>query len=126
MKFAESVVTLCGQLPHTMAAQRIAGQLHDAGTSVGANYRASCCARSRREFISKISQAYEEADECGYWLDLLVTSRIVSSERVADLRTEADELSRILAASRRTAQRHERHRNDPAHAINNRQSVNRR
>ena len=60
-------------------------QLLRSGTSVAANYRAACRARSRAEFISKIGVVVEEADECALWIELLADSGIMKKERLAEL-----------------------------------------
>jgi four helix bundle protein len=74
-----------------------------AGTSVAANYRAVCRARSPAEFVSKIGVAVEEADETIFWLELLVETGIVPRIRMEKLLAEPNELLAILAASQRTA-----------------------
>lgn len=102
-KFADDIVELCAALPGTSRAQQIAEQLQDAGTSVGANYHAACQARSRREFISKISTCLEEADESRYWLQVIETARLLPASRLAGLIGESAELSKIFAASGQTA-----------------------
>ena len=76
-RFAESIVRLVRELPATFEARRIGGQLFDAGTSVAANYRAACKARSHAEFIAKIGIVLEEADESAFWIELLVATSIV-------------------------------------------------
>jgi four helix bundle protein len=73
------------------------------GTSVGANYRSSCRAKSRADFIAKMTTAEEEADETKYWLEILVETRIVSLEKAAALLDESDQLVRIFVASIKTA-----------------------
>ncbi len=78
-------------------------QVLRAGTSVAANYRAVCRARSRAEFISKVGVTVEEADETVFWLELLVETGIVPNDQMQGLLTEANELLAILAASQRTA-----------------------
>ncbi len=78
-------------------------QVLRAGTSVAANYRAVCRARSRAEFISKVGVTVEEADETVFWLELLVETGIVPKEQMQSLLAEANELLAILAASQRTA-----------------------
>jgi len=75
------------------------------GTSVAANYRAVCRARSKAEFISKIGTVVEEADETVFWLELLVETNIVRANKMDDLLREANELLAIFAASQRTAKR---------------------
>ena len=104
-RFAVGTIAFCRKLPDRWEARRIAGQLFDAGTSVGANYRASQRARSDREFVSKIGLVIEESDESAFWLELIEASQIcVSSEQQALLR-EAGELRAIFVASRATAQK---------------------
>ena len=78
------------------------------GTAIGANYRAACKARSRREFISKIGIVEEEADESAFWLELIIASGLMKTALVEPLFREAGELSAIFAQSRLTALRHER------------------
>lgn len=102
-RFAESIVRLVRDLPTTFEARRIGAQLFDAGTSVAANYRAACKARSHREFVAKIGIVLEEADESRFWLDLLVSAAIVPEPNVKSHRTEASELAAIFTASHKTA-----------------------
>ncbi len=81
----------------------IGGQVLRAGTSVAANCRAACRARSKAEFIAKIGVVVEEADEAVFWLELLVEAGTVKAERLNALLGEANELLAIFAASQRTA-----------------------
>ena len=62
------------------------------GTSVGANYRAACRSRSRKEFIARMGIVEEEADESEYWLELAVDAGLMSAERVAQLRDDAQHI----------------------------------
>src|SRR5882672_8856886 len=87
-QFALAVVTLVEDLPAGRTADVIGKQLLRSGTSVGANYRAACRARSRREFIAKMGIVEEEADESAFWLELLVEAELVPAPRVATLRDE--------------------------------------
>ena len=80
-------------------------QLLDSSTAIGANYRASSRARSRREFVAKIGVVAEEADEAVYWLELLQHTRRGDPATVASLLREAIELRAIFAASYKTARR---------------------
>jgi four helix bundle protein len=80
-------------------------QLLRCGTSVAANYRAVCRARSKAEFTSRIGIVAEEADEAVLWLELLTESGILASERVELLLTEAKELSAIFTTSQQTAKK---------------------
>jgi len=102
-QFAIRIVTLFRNLPKTDEARIMGKQLLRAGTSVAANYRAVCRARSRAEFISKIGVVVEEADETVFWLEMLVETGITSKSRMEKLLAEANELLAILAASQRTA-----------------------
>ena len=106
-QFAMRVVRLCNSLPRTSAARVIGMQILRSATSVGANYRAACLARSRAEFISKISIVLEEADETTYWIELLIETQIVPERKLAELMREARALSAIFAASRKTAVEHQ-------------------
>src|SRR5581483_11716488 len=89
--FALRVVRLYRALPSRSDAQVIGKQLLRSSTSVGANYRAVCRARSRPDFLSKIGIAIEEADESAYWLDLFVYSGTAAPEKLVDIRKEANE-----------------------------------
>ncbi len=102
-RFAIRIVRLCRALPATREAGIIANQLLRCGTSVGANYRAACRARSRADFSSKMGVVLEEADETVFWLELLTDVGAVRSERLSELLAEANELVAIFAASRITA-----------------------
>jgi len=77
-------------------------QLLRSGTFVGANYRAACRAKSRADFISKMSIVEEEADESMYWMELLIESGLVQHDRVADLLNEADQLVAMTVSSIQT------------------------
>lgn len=104
-RFAVEIVRLFRALPRTEEARVIGNQLLRSGTSVAANYRAVCRARSKAEFIAKLGIVVEEADETVFWLELLIESEIVRAERVAELLGEALEVLAILSASQRTARR---------------------
>ena len=103
-KFALDIIRFVESLPNGKTAEIIGRQLLRSGTSVGANYRAACRARSSADFIAKkMGIVEEELDESIYWLELLVDSGIMSSERAALLAKEADELLAISVSSIRTA-----------------------
>ena len=103
--FAIRIVKLFRSLPKTEEARIIGRQVLRSGTSVAANYRAVCRARSKAEFISKIGIVVEEADETVFWLEMLVETNIVSAKKMDELLKEANELLAIFAASQRTAKR---------------------
>jgi four helix bundle protein len=101
--FALRIVKLYGGMPQRTEAQVIGKQILRSGTSVGANYREACRARSSAEFVSKIQLALQELDETAYWLELLADAQIIPPDRLGDLRHEAEELTAILVASAKTA-----------------------
>ncbi len=103
--FALRTIRMFRSLPKTEEARILGRQVLRSGTSVAANYRAACRARSKAEFVAKLGVVVEEVDETVFWLELLVESGIVAREKLADLLEEADELLAIVAASRRTAQK---------------------
>jgi four helix bundle protein len=101
--FAKRVINLCRSLPRTEEARLIRNQLFRAGTSVGANYRACCRARSRAEFISKVGIVLEETDESLYWMEIITESEIMKAKRLTPLMEEADQLIAIFVSSLNTA-----------------------
>ncbi len=102
--FARRIIRLFRALPRTEEAMIVGRQLLRCGTSVGANYRAACRARSLADFIAKLGIVLEEADESDYWLDLLVSENMVPKGRLASLQQECQELIRIFVASLNTAE----------------------
>ena len=102
-QFALRAIRLCESLPETRASKVISNQLIRAGTSVGANYRSACRARSTKDFVNKLGVVIEESDESGYWIELIVEAKLMSEKRVAELMKEADELTAIFTASHKTA-----------------------
>ena len=99
---AMRVIRLVAAWPKSPAADVIGRQLLRAGTSVGANYRAACRARSRRDMISKLGIVEEEADESVYWLELLADSKLVAPRRLVDLTREFNEILALTVASSKT------------------------
>lgn len=102
-KFALRIVKLFRSLPRTEEARVLGKQVLHSGTSVAANYRAVCRARSKAEFIAKVGMVVEEADETVFWLELLADSGIVGESQAVGLLDEARQLVAMFAASRRTA-----------------------
>ena len=90
-------------LPNTVKGRAIANQIMRSASSVAANYRAACRARSRAEFIAKIGIVEEEADETGFWLELIIDSNLRGKSQIEPLLKEAGELVAIMAASRKSA-----------------------
>jgi four helix bundle protein len=103
--FALRVIRLFRSLPNRTDTQVLGKQLLRCGTSVAANYRAACRARSKAEFVARIGIVAEEADESVLWLELLIESGIIESEMTVGLLKEAKELAAILTASQGTAKR---------------------
>ena len=103
--FALRVIRMVVALPTSAPTEVISRQVIRAATSVGANYRAACRARSKAEFRAKLGIVEEEADECLYWFDLLVKGNFVRAERVRLLRDEGDAILSMVVASIRTAKR---------------------
>jgi four helix bundle protein len=101
--FANRVVKLCEALPGDWIARTLGKQLLRSGTSVGANYRAVCRAKSTADFINKLRVVEEECDESLFWMELLVDNDLVKPARLGDLMKEADELSAIVVSSAKTA-----------------------
>jgi len=102
--FALRIIKLSRTIPKADDAGRvITKQIIRSGTSVAANYRATCRARSNAEFIAKIGTVEEEADETALWLELLAESGIKSASQLSALLQEANDLTAIMAASRKTA-----------------------
>ena len=104
-KFALDVINLVEMLPNDQVGKILGGQLLRAGTSVGANYRSACRGRSNADVISKMGIVEEEADETGYWLDLLISAGKVSQESAIPLVNESSELTAIAVASINTARK---------------------
>jgi four helix bundle protein len=102
-QFALRVLKLVAALPKSLAGKTIGGQLVRAGTSVGANYRAACRARSKLEFIAKIGIVEEEADESAFWMELIIEDELLKPRLVQSLLIEANELAKIMASSRKSA-----------------------
>ena len=102
-QFALRVLNLVDALPRTAGGRAIAMQLVRAATSVGANYRSACRARSRAEFAAKLGVEVEEADESLYWLELVRDGKLLPENKLSHLVKEADELTAILASGRKSA-----------------------
>ena len=106
--FALRIIKLVEALPPTRTADVIGKQLTKSGTSVGANYRAACRAKSNADFIAKIGIVEEEADESAFWLEVIVESGLMKEELVKDLLDEADQIVAIMVSSINTARGHKR------------------
>jgi len=99
------VIRLVDSLPNSQTSRTIGGQLLRAGTSVGANYRAACRARSTPDFVAKMGIVEEECDESTYWMELLVEAGIMKESRIAGLLKEADEILSMVVSSIKTSRK---------------------
>ena len=102
-EFALRVIRLVDSLPQKQTAKTIGHQLLRCGTSVGANYRAACRARSLAEFRAKLGIVEEEADESIYWMEILIEAIIVREELLSGLIQETNEILAMVVASIRTS-----------------------
>ena|ERR1700722_6403313 len=101
--FANRVVKLSSALPNEWVARTLGKQLLRSGTSVGANYRAVCRAKSKLDFINKLRIVEEECDESLFWMELLVDNDIIKPSRLNGLMKEANEILAIVVSSAKTA-----------------------
>jgi len=102
-RFGLRILILLDNLPNTIGGRAVANQIVRSATSVGANYRAACRARSRAEFASKIGTVAEEADESLYSLEVIDEGKLVFHQKIASLLKEADQLTAIFTSARRSA-----------------------
>ena len=104
-KMALRVIQLAMSLPKNVVSIVLSKQVVRSATSVAANYRSACKARSKADFISKLGIVEEEADETQLWLELIIESNLMKSSRIDDLLNEVRQLTAIFAASRITARK---------------------
>ena len=104
-EFAHRYVKLALAIPKTQLGKHIAGQLIRCSTSVASNYRASCLAQSKASFVAKLSIVLEETDESAFWLEFIIDEQLLKRTRVEPLLKEANELTAIFFASRKTARK---------------------
>ncbi len=107
-QFALRIIKLVESLPQDQVGRVLGNQLLRSGTSVGANYRAACRSKSAADFISKMGTVEEEADESGYWMELLVDSEKIKAAKISGLLQEARELTAIAVSSINTARKSKR------------------
>ena len=104
-RFAVMVIRTVEKLPRTIASEVIVRQLVRASTSIGANYRAACRARSPAEFIAKLQIALEESDEAMYWMELMLDLEMLESGMLKNAIKEANELTAIFVSALKTSRR---------------------
>ena len=105
-RFALDVLAFRRTLPATDEASDIGRQLSRSATAVGANYRSACRSRSDAEFAARIGVVLEEADESGFWLEIVTEGGLSKGSQALHLLDEANQLTAIFAASTITARRH--------------------
>jgi len=102
-QFAHRCVKLALALPKTTLGNHLSKQLIRSATSVAANYRAACIAQSKASFSSKLSIAFEEMDASYFWIEFIHDENLIEESRILALLDEADQLTKIFAASRKTS-----------------------
>ncbi|MEY2829421.1 MAG: hypothetical protein RIQ33_1279 [Bacteroidota bacterium] len=107
-KFALRFFPLVESLPKTIAGRAVGNQVFRSGTSSAANYRAACRAKSQADFINKLRIVEEELDETLFWLELLEESKTLPNSKLTLLKTETEELLKIIAASGKTARQNKK------------------
>jgi len=101
-KFALRIIKLVEALPKTKTGEVVGKQLLRCGTSVAANYRAACRAKSTSDFVAKLGIVEEEGDESMFWLEIIIESGLMRKELIESLLTEADEIVAIIVSSKKT------------------------
>ena len=109
--FAIRVIKLCKTLEKDFVGRIIANQLLRSATSIAANYRAVCRAKSLKDFIAKLAVVIEESDESVFWIELLIESNIIKSHLISNLLEEANAITAIMVASRHSAIVHSKSKN---------------
>ncbi len=106
-KFAVDVILFCDSLKSCKASAVITYQLVKSSTSTGANYRAACRARSKKEFFSKICIVVEEVDESEYWLEVIKEADLTNDiEELERLRGESIEIIKIMSTAKNSTFTH--------------------
>ena len=108
MCFGLRILDVVDSSPSTSKGRIIANQLSRSGTSVGANYRAACRAKSRADFIHKMGTVEEETDETSYWLEMIIRAKMLPAKRLQPLLDESNEILAVVVASINTAKRNKR------------------
>ena len=96
------VIDLVEKLPNSISVRVIANQIVKSGSSVGANYRAVCRARSDREFVSKMNIVLEEADETLFWIEIIIAKQWMSNPELEAIWKEGNELTALFVSSLKT------------------------
>ncbi|MFH1683621.1 MAG: four helix bundle protein [Candidatus Margulisiibacteriota bacterium] len=107
-KFASEIVKMVQNLDNNQVAWVLGKQILRSGTSVAANYRAACRARSRAEFISKMGIVEEESDETSYWLSMMLEAKLFDETKIRNLMAEANQITAMVVSSIKTARKNGR------------------
>ncbi|NCP84287.1 MAG: four helix bundle protein [Bacteroidetes bacterium] len=102
-KIGLAVISLVNELPNKPVGWAITNQIIRSSTSIGANYRAACRAKSTADFINKLKIVEEEADETLFWLEILEESGLLTAQRIIELKSEVNQILSIIVASIKTA-----------------------
>ena len=100
--FSLTIIDLVEKLPNSISVRVVANQIVKSGTSVGANYRAVCRARSDREFVSKMNIVLEEADETLFWIEIIIDKQWINKPELEVIWKEGNELTAIFVSSLKT------------------------
>jgi four helix bundle protein len=103
-KLAVAIIKEVDKLPRSLVSEVLGKQLIRSGTSIGANYRAACRAKSTADLINKMKIVEEEGDETEYWLKLLVEAGVIPQSQIDDIYKETDEILSMTVASIKTLQ----------------------
>ena len=118
-QFAVAAIRYCSSLRKTQELSILAAQLIRSASSVGANYRSACRARSTADFLSKLSIVEEGADEALYWLEILESCGVERSPELRQLQDEADQLTAIVVSSKKTIRTNGRLKEDKSPMFHN-------
>ncbi len=120
--FAKNIIRLCRKLPNNMEGRLIGNQIFRSGTSIAANYRAACRARSTADFVAKLSIVEEEADETFFWLELIKEMGILNEDMLTSVMNENNEILAIIVSSIKTSRKSQIPQNSKSSVLLNRES----
>ncbi len=103
-KLSIAILKLIGEMPRSIPADAIARQIVRSGTSIGANYRSACRAKSTADMINKLKIVEEESDETAYWLELMLEMGYLPQEKISPVANEVNEIVAMTVASIKTLQ----------------------
>ena len=104
--FAVRIIKMVDSMPNTISGRTIASQIVRSGTSPSANYRAACISKSEKDFVNKLKMIEEELDETVHWLEIIMETNMLPSNRLQPLHDEGKELLSIIVKSIVTTRHH--------------------